>query len=54
VLLEDQRIFAVDHDLGCGPIAEQHAVADLILDPELKNPQTGHWQRSMELFDLLL
>jgi hypothetical protein len=25
-----------------------------ILDPELKNPQTTHWQRSFQIFDLLL
>jgi hypothetical protein len=25
-----------------------------ILDPELKNPQAEHWQKSMQIFDLLL
>jgi hypothetical protein len=25
-----------------------------IIDPKLKNPQTEHWQRSFQLFDLLL
>jgi hypothetical protein len=25
-----------------------------IIDPDLKNPQSQHWQRSIELFDLLL
>jgi hypothetical protein len=25
-----------------------------IIDPELKNPQTHHWERSFQLFDLLL
>lgn len=25
-----------------------------IIDPELKNPQTEHWERSFRLFDLLL
>jgi hypothetical protein len=25
-----------------------------IIDPDLKNPQTRHWQRSFQLFDLLL
>ena len=25
-----------------------------IIDPDLKNPQTVHWQRSFEIFDLLL
>jgi Domain of unknown function (DUF1931) len=25
-----------------------------ILDPELKNPQAVHWQRTIQLFDLLL
>jgi hypothetical protein len=25
-----------------------------IIDPELKNPQGSHWQRSFEIFDLLL
>jgi hypothetical protein len=25
-----------------------------IIDPELKNPQTEHWERSQRIFDLLL
>jgi hypothetical protein len=25
-----------------------------IIDPGLKNPQTEHWQRSFQIFDLLL
>jgi hypothetical protein len=25
-----------------------------IIDPELKNPQTEHWERSQRMFDLLL
>jgi hypothetical protein len=25
-----------------------------IVDPELKNPQTEHWERSLRIFDLLL
>jgi hypothetical protein len=25
-----------------------------IIDPDLKNPQTAHWQRSFQIFDLLL
>jgi hypothetical protein len=25
-----------------------------IIDPDLKNPQTMHWQRSFQIFDLLL
>jgi len=25
-----------------------------IIDPDLKNPQTVHWERSFRLFDLLL
>ena len=28
-LLHDQEVFAVDHDLGARPLAEQHAVAGL-------------------------
>jgi hypothetical protein len=24
------------------------------IDPDLKNPQTAHWQRSFQIFDLLL
>jgi hypothetical protein len=31
-LLHDQHLLAVDLDLGAGPFAEQHAVADLDLD----------------------
>src|SRR5215203_904106 len=31
-LLHDQEILAVDLDLGAGPLAEQHAVADLDVD----------------------
>ena len=31
-LLHDQEILAVDLDLGAGPFAEQHAVADLEVD----------------------
>jgi hypothetical protein len=25
-----------------------------IVDPKLKNPSSEHWQRSFEMFDLLL
>jgi hypothetical protein len=25
-----------------------------VLDPKLKNPQTGHWERAFRIFDLLL
>jgi hypothetical protein len=25
-----------------------------ILEPRLKNPQTAHWERAFQLFDLLL
>jgi len=25
-----------------------------VIDPDLKNPRTEHWQRSIEIFDLLL
>ena len=25
-----------------------------LLDPRLKNPQTAHWERAFQLFDLLL
>jgi hypothetical protein len=25
-----------------------------VLDPRLKNPQTGHWERAFRIFDLLL
>ncbi len=25
-----------------------------VIDPDLKNPQTEHWQRSFQIFDLLL
>jgi hypothetical protein len=25
-----------------------------LIDPDLKNPQTAHWQRSFQIFDLLL
>jgi hypothetical protein len=31
-LFHDQEIFAIEHDLGAGPFAEQHAVADLEVD----------------------
>src|SRR5438094_9543027 len=31
-LLHDQQLLAVDLDLGAGPFAEQHAVADLEVD----------------------
>src|SRR5205814_10492610 len=31
-LLHDQQLLAVDLDLGTGPFAEQHAVADLEVD----------------------
>src|ERR1700727_1818926 len=31
-LLHDQEFFAVELDLGAGPLAEQHAVADLEID----------------------
>jgi hypothetical protein len=31
-LLHDQEFLAVDLDLGAGPFAEQHAVADLQID----------------------
>src|SRR5437762_11772388 len=31
-LLHDQEILAIDLDLGAGPLAEQHAVADLEVD----------------------
>src|SRR3984957_17749599 len=31
-LLHDQEFFAVELDLGAGPFAEQHAVADLEVD----------------------
>jgi len=31
-LLHDQEIFAIELDLGAGPLAEQHAVADLEVD----------------------
>src|SRR6266705_7218293 len=31
-LLHDQQLFAVELDLGAGPFAEQHAVADLKVD----------------------
>ena len=24
-----------------------------IIDPELKNPQTKHWERAFQIFDLL-
>ena len=25
-----------------------------IIDPDLKNPQARHWERSFQIFDLLL
>src|SRR5262249_30763509 len=31
-LLHDQQLFAVDLDLGAGPFAEQHPIADLDVD----------------------
>ena len=31
-LLHDQELLAVELDLGAGPFAEQHAVADLEVD----------------------
>src|ERR1700730_1191304 len=31
-LFHDQEILAVEHDLGAGPLAEQHAVSDLEID----------------------
>src|SRR6516164_9201827 len=31
-LLHDQELFAIDLDLGAGPLAEQHAVANLDVD----------------------
>jgi hypothetical protein len=30
------------------------ALALKIIDPDLKNPQARHWERSFQIFDLLL
>jgi hypothetical protein len=37
-----------------GGLSVALARAFKIIDPELKNPQTKHWERSFELFDLLM
>jgi uncharacterized protein DUF1931 len=37
-----------------GGLSVALARAFKIIDPDLKNPQTRHWQRSFQLFDLLL
>ena len=37
-----------------GGLSVALARAFKIIDPDLKNPQTKHWQRSFQLFDLLL
>lgn len=37
-----------------GGLSTGLAKAFKILDPELKNPQTEHWDRAFQLFDLLL
>jgi hypothetical protein len=37
-----------------GGLSVALARAFKIIDPELKNPQSLHWQRSFQLFDLLL
>ncbi|HEV7717360.1 MAG TPA: DUF1931 family protein [Arsenicitalea sp.] len=37
-----------------GGLSVALAKAFKVLDPELKNPQTQHWDRAFELFDLLL
>jgi hypothetical protein len=37
-----------------GGLSVALARAFKIIDPELKNPQTKHWQRSFEIFDLLM
>ncbi len=37
-----------------GGLSVALARAFKIIDPDLKNPQTKHWQRSFQMFDLLL
>jgi hypothetical protein len=37
-----------------GAISVALAKSFKIIDPELKNPQTSHWDKAFELFDLLL
>ena len=37
-----------------GGLSVALARAFKIIDPELKNPQAVHWQRSLEIFDLLV
>jgi hypothetical protein len=37
-----------------GGISLALARAFEIIDPELKNPHTEHWERSQKIFDLLL
>ena len=54
----------LDLDLGEETEAELYAVAGglslalartfKIIDPDLKNPQARHWERSFQIFDLLL
>ena len=33
-ILHDQEFFAIELDLGAGPLAEQHAVANLEIDQD--------------------
>jgi hypothetical protein len=37
-----------------GGLSVALARAFTILDPEVKNPQTQHWERAFRVFDLLL
>ena len=37
-----------------GGLSVALALAFKIIDPELKNPQSTHWQRSFQIFDLLV
>jgi hypothetical protein len=37
-----------------GGIGVALARAFKLIDPQLKNPQTGHWERAFSIFDLLL
>jgi len=46
---------AMDHlPAGVGGVSVALARTFKVLDPEVRNPQTSHWERSFRVFELLL